>query len=192
MVNNFDRRAFLTSYDPTQDDDEHGVLTRILQAVIPVCAGINLEYYFSYTDPTGYGCGTKLPHNITSLLGVMDGAASDLRPGLPWQMVEIHEPVRLLLLLEATVQTTLGILERNPGISRLVRNDWIQLALLDPESSVLHVFRSGQFEHYRPEATTIPIVKSSVDWYRGWRDHLGFASVVADAAPKRDAAGVER
>jgi uncharacterized protein YbcC (UPF0753/DUF2309 family) len=187
-----DRRAFLTSYDPTQDDDEHGVLTRILQAVIPVCAGINLEYYFSYTDPTGYGCGTKLPHNITSLLGVMDGAASDLRPGLPWQMVEIHEPVRLLLLLEATVQTTLGILERNPGISRLVRNDWIQLALLDPESSVLHVFRSGQFEHYRPEATTIPIVKSSVDWYRGWRDHLGFASVVADAAPKRDAAGVER
>ena len=25
----------------------------------------------------------------------MDGAQSDLRTGLPWQMVEIHEPVRL-------------------------------------------------------------------------------------------------
>ena len=48
-------------------------------------------------DNTGYGCGTKLPHNIAALLGVMDGATSDLRTGLPWQMVEIHEPMRLLL-----------------------------------------------------------------------------------------------
>ena len=29
----------------------------------------------------------------------MDGAASDLRTGLPWQMVEIHEPVRLLFVV---------------------------------------------------------------------------------------------
>ena len=34
-----DRRAFLTSYDPTQDDAEGTILTRILQAVFPVCAG---------------------------------------------------------------------------------------------------------------------------------------------------------
>src|SRR5262249_48902577 len=70
-----DRRAFLVSYDPTQDDEQKQILTRILQAVTPVCAGINLEYYFSTVDPAGWGCGSKLPHNITSLLGVMDGAA---------------------------------------------------------------------------------------------------------------------
>ena len=34
-----DRRAFLTSYDPTQDDAESTILTRILQAVFPVCRG---------------------------------------------------------------------------------------------------------------------------------------------------------
>ena len=96
----FDRRAFLTSFDPTQDDTDATILTRTLSAVFPVCGGINLEYYFSHTDPTGYGCGTKLPHNITSLLGVMDGSASDLRTGLPWQMVEIHEPVRLMIVCE--------------------------------------------------------------------------------------------
>ncbi len=63
---------------PAQDDEEFTILERILQAVIPVCAGINLEYYFSFVDPVGYGCGTKLPHNITSLIGVMNGAGSDL------------------------------------------------------------------------------------------------------------------
>ncbi|HTI50986.1 MAG TPA: DUF2309 domain-containing protein, partial [Planctomycetaceae bacterium] len=66
-----DRRAFLTSYDPTQDDDENSILMRLLGAAFPVCAGINLEYYFSYVDSSGWGCGTKLPHNVTSLLGVM-------------------------------------------------------------------------------------------------------------------------
>ncbi len=78
-----DRRAFLTSYDPTTDDSDSSILHRILQAVFPVCAGINLEYFFSNVDNTGYGCGTKLPHNVVSLLGVMDGALSDLRTGLP-------------------------------------------------------------------------------------------------------------
>ena len=46
-----DRRAFLTSYDPTQDDADAAILTRTLQAVFPVCGGINLEYYFSHVDP---------------------------------------------------------------------------------------------------------------------------------------------
>src|SRR5690606_3404990 len=67
-----DRRAFLASYDPTQDDAESTILGRILEAAFPVCAGINLEYFFSRVDPTGFGSGTKLPHNVTSLLGVMD------------------------------------------------------------------------------------------------------------------------
>src|SRR5262249_6941408 len=61
-----DRRAFLVSYDPTRDPDGT-VLTRMMAAVVPVVAGINLEYYFSYVDPVGYGCGTKLPHNVTAL-----------------------------------------------------------------------------------------------------------------------------
>jgi hypothetical protein len=172
-----DRRAFLTSYDPTQDDAELTVLTRILQAVVPLCAGISLEYYFSFVDPTGYGCGTKLPHNIAALLGVMDGAASDLRTGLPWQMVEIHEPMRLLFIIETTPAAMLQIMDRNAAIGTLCRNDWVQIALQDPTSDELHLFRQGEFQRYSPETGELPVVKSSLDWYRGWRDHLGYASI---------------
>ncbi len=110
-----DRRSFLMSYDPTQDDADSTILGRILGAVIPVCEGINLTYFFSYIDSTGWGCGTKLPHNVTALLGVMDGALSDLRLGLPWQGVEIHEPVRLLFVIETSEQSIFRIMERDPN-----------------------------------------------------------------------------
>jgi uncharacterized protein len=172
-----DRRAFLNSYDSTQDDADHSILTRTLQAAVPVCAGITLEYYFSHVDPTGWGCGTKLPHNVASLLGVMNGAASDLRTGLPWQMVEIHEPMRLLFIIETTPEAMIQIMDRNPGIGILCRNEWVQLATLDPESNRIHLFHKGRFEVYQAEPVVLPKVASWVDWYRGWRDHLGFAAL---------------
>jgi hypothetical protein len=182
-----DRRAFLQSYEPNEDDADFSILTRILQAVIPVCAGINLEYYFSYVDPTGYGCGTKLPHNITSLVGVMNGAASDLLPGLPWQMVEIHEPVRLLFVIETTIAAMTKIIDRNEGIARLVQGGWVRLATLDPDSGEISRYREGDFVRYRPTSEDLPQKPTSLDWYRGWRDHLGFASITTGEA--RDGAG---
>ena len=172
-----DRRTFLTSYDPTQDDERRTILTRILQPVVPVCGGINLEYFFSFTDSTGYGCGTKLPHNITSLLGVMDGATSDLRPGLPWQMVEVHEPVRLLFVIETTPEAMLEIFNREPAIAAWCLNHWVQLATLDPESNRIDLFQRGAFCPYEQETDELPEVACSADWYRGWRDHLGYARV---------------
>jgi uncharacterized protein YbcC (UPF0753/DUF2309 family) len=172
-----DRRAFLTSYDPTQDDADSSILARILGAVFPVCGGINLEYYFSNVDNAGYGAGTKLPHNLAALLGVMDGAASDLRTGLPWQMVEIHEPVRSLFLIETTAAAMSRIMAGNELIGRYCRNGWILLALIDPGTRQISVFEDGEFRPYRPQATVLPKAASSVDWYRGWRDHLEFAEI---------------
>jgi uncharacterized protein YbcC (UPF0753/DUF2309 family) len=178
-----DRRAFLNSYDPTQDDADATILTRILHAAVPVCAGISLEYYFSYVDNQGYGCGTKLPHNIAALLGVMDGAASDLRTGLPWQMVEIHEPVRILFVIETRPETMLRVMDCNAGIGRLFRNEWVRLAVLSPESAEVQIFRGGAFHGYEAQAMHLPKAASSTGWYRGWRDHLEFAEIeVAPAA----------
>jgi hypothetical protein len=176
-----DRRAFLASYDPSQDDSEGSTLAALLQAVIPICAGINLEYFFSSTDPTGYGCGPKQPHNIVSLLGVMDGAASDLRPGLNWQMVEIHEPMRLLFVVETSPGVMAAIINRDFAIARLVRNAWVQLATLDPAGSKIHVYHDGHFEPYRCDVAGFPCAPTSLAWYQGQRDHLGFARIAHPA-----------
>jgi uncharacterized protein YbcC (UPF0753/DUF2309 family) len=181
-----DRRAFLTSYDPTQDDENGTILARTMAAIFPVCGGISLEYYFSHVDNPGYGCGTKLPHNITSLLGVMDGAASDLRTGLPWQMVEIHEPVRLLIVCETTPAVMLKVLGGNPAGKQLTDNGWVQLAILSPDSDGILLYHQGEFRPYRPRAGRLPSAPSSVDWYRGWRDHLEFAEIGTDGPAPRD------
>ncbi|MFN9977009.1 MAG: putative inorganic carbon transporter subunit DabA [Phycisphaerae bacterium] len=175
-----DRRSFLMSYDPTTDDSSSGILARILAAVIPVCEGINMLYTLSAMDSSGWGSGTKLPHNVTSLLGVMDGAASDLRTGLPWQGVDIHEPVRLLFVIETTPESMLKIIEENPTVGRICRNGWAQLAVLDPQSSTIRRFNGREFVPYEPMTQELPEASSSVDWYRGWRDHLGFAQIVSD------------
>jgi hypothetical protein len=172
-----DRRSFLMSYDKSQDTPTNMILARILGAVIPVCEGINMLYTLSAIDSRGWGSGTKLPHNVTSLLGVMDGAASDLRPGLPWQGVDIHEPVRLLFVVETTPEAMLKIMDENPTVGRICRNGWAQLAVLDPDSSKILRFVDGKFENYLVTSIELASADSSLEWYRGWRDHLNFALI---------------
>ena len=177
-----DRRAFLVSYDPTADADG-AILTRTLAAVGPVGAGINLEYFFSTIDRLGYGAGTKLPHNITGLLGVMDGQASDLRTGLPWQMVEIHEPVRLLIVIDATPAVILAAAAKVPVVHNLVAKGWVQLVSWNPDSDELMVFENGAFRPYTPESPHLAVVDRSVEWYRGHREHMPPARVMAALPP---------
>lgn len=126
-----DRRAFLNSYDPTQDP-QGDVLAGILGAVVPVCGGINLEYYFSRVDNEVYGAGTKLPHNVASLVGVANGVDGDLRTGLPSQMVEIHEAVRLLIVVEQEPEIALSAAKRNPAIWEWIENGWVHYACFSP------------------------------------------------------------
>ncbi len=172
-----DRRSFLMSYDPAQDDQNHTILERILTAVVPVCQGINMQYFLSSVDSTGWGCGTKLPHNVTSLLGIMDGASSDLRSGLPWQGVEIHEPMRLLFVIESTPEALRQIMHRNKVIGRILRNGWAQLAVLSPTSGDVQVYRDGAFHRFERSASKLEQAPTSIDWYRGWRGHLEFALI---------------
>lgn len=183
-----DRRVFLTSYNPEIDPDGK-LLERLLASIGPVGAGINLEYYFSFVDPNRYGCNTKLPHNITALMGVMDGHSSDLRTGLPWQMVEIHEPVRLLNVIEARPEQLLAILERQPGLKKLIVNRWILVAAFDPDTHEMWFFEESGFVPYETESSTLPISPTSFDWYRGHREHLPPATIQRGRpGPKRGVA----
>lgn len=177
-----DRRAFLVSYDAAQDPDNKS-LAAILGAVIPVCGGISLEYYFSFVDNEGYGCGTKLPHNVTGLVGVMNGYESDLRTGLPWQMVEVHEPVRILFVVETTPGRLLEVVRANPLLWEFVSNRWIRLAAMDPDGGPIMAYRDGVWEAVEGGDETLPEAPSSSAWYQRKRDHLPVARIRGSAEP---------
>lgn len=172
-----DRRAFLVSYDPAKDPADEN-LGRLLAAAVPVCAGINLEYYFSTVDNARYGSGSKLPHNVTGLVGVMDGHASDLRNGLPHQMIEIHEPVRILFVIEKSPERLEKVLMANPIVKEFVVNQWVRVAARDPETGEIHIRRAGGYEKLEGEGKPLPTVPSSADWFKGRMDHLPMAVIV--------------
>jgi uncharacterized protein YbcC (UPF0753/DUF2309 family) len=174
-----DRRAFLISYDPTQDPDGT-VLEGILLAVGPVGAGINLEYYFSTVNNERLGCGTKTPHNVTGLFAVMEGASSDLRTGLPRQMTEIHEPVRLQMVVEARTDILTAIYGRQAGLRELIGGEWVQLIAKHPDSGAFTVFDPAQgFVPWTGPIQPLPVCARSGDWYRGQTDPLPPALIAA-------------
>ncbi len=177
----FDRRAFLVSYDASLDPS-NDALGRMLGAVIPVCGGISLEYYFSSIDNERYGCGTKLPHNITGLVGVMNGYEGDLRTGLPWQMVEIHEPVRILFVIESTPDRVLETIRKNPLNWEFLNNRWIRVAAQDPSDGTIYMYRGGEpgaarWERMEGTDEVLLDANSSMSWYDGKMEHLPIAHI---------------
>jgi hypothetical protein len=172
-----DRRAFLVSYDAPKDPEDKA-LAAVLGAVIPVCGGISLEYYFSTVDNEGYGCGTKLPHNISGLLGVMNGYQGDLRTGLPLQTVEIHEPVRILFVVETSPERVLKVIHANPLLTEFLENRWIRLASIDPSTSKILIYRGkGVWEPLVGDEEPLPIAASSRAYYQGRSEHLPLARI---------------
>ena len=144
-----DRRAFLNSYDYRIDPEGKSLLP-ILNAATPVSGGINLNYYFSKVDNQNLGAGTKLPHNVMGLFGVSNGTDGDLRPGLPIQMVELHDPIRLMMVVEHYPDVVLSVIKSNPSTYEWYENNWLNLVVLNPDTKQYSVFQKGQFIDYIP------------------------------------------
>ncbi|MEZ4332520.1 MAG: putative inorganic carbon transporter subunit DabA [Myxococcota bacterium] len=158
-----DRRPFLVSYDPTLDDPESRTLEKLMAAPLPVCAGISHEYFFSSMDPQRFGCGTKLPHSVVGLLGVSNGADGDLRPGLWRQTTEIHDPIRLVTLVEAEPEAITRVLDRLPAVKDMALGAWIHLFACSPSGRGFFRWVGERFEPYEALPHILFEVASSLD-----------------------------
>lgn len=74
----------------------------------------------------------------------MDGAASDLRTGLPWQMVEIHEPVRLVMLVESPPIAWLSTRATSEG-EESGRERWLWLVAVLPDGPRFSLYNKEGF-----------------------------------------------
>ncbi|MGD8588768.1 MAG: DUF2309 domain-containing protein [Chromatiales bacterium] len=144
-----DGRAFLHSYDYRVDRNRR-LLENILTGPLVVGQWINMEHYFSAVDNERFGSGSKVYHNVAGRFGVMTGNLSDLRTGLPSQTVldkglPHHEPLRLITLIEAPFERAHAAVESVVAVKRLVRNGWIRLVVVDPETALTHAYDEGEW-----------------------------------------------
>ena len=158
-----DRRSFMNSFD-YEVDPKGDYLAGILNAVAPVGGGINLEYYFSRVDNQKLGAGSKLPHNVMGLIGVANGIDGDLRPGLPSQMIEIHDPLRLLIVVEHFPEIVKYAITKVPATYEWFINNWVNLVALHPETKELYRFVSGEFILYNPISFDIKTTNNSLEY----------------------------
>ncbi|MCS6288740.1 MAG: DUF2309 domain-containing protein [Nitrospira sp.] len=148
-------RSFLHSYDYRQDASGK-LLETIMTAPLIVAQWINMEHYFSTVDNEVYGSGSKVYHNIVGRVGVMSGATSDLRLGLPAQTVldgpvPYHEPMRLLTVIEAPRALVASVIAKHPGLERLFQNEWVSLVVCEPKEAAFYHYDIMQGWRLLPE-----------------------------------------
>ncbi|HVL98993.1 MAG TPA: DUF2309 domain-containing protein [Egibacteraceae bacterium] len=125
-------RVFLHSYD-AEGDGDGSALETILTAPLVVGQWISAQYYFSSVDPDQFGAGDKTLHNPVGGIGVGLGEGGDLQVGLPAQAVGVgerrmHEPLRLLAIIQAPLERTDAIIQRNQVLQELIGGKWITVA----------------------------------------------------------------
>ena len=144
-------RAFLHSYDWRADTDFR-VLELIMTAPMVVASWINLQYFAASTNNQAFGSGNKVLHNVAGRIGVLEGNAGDLRPGLPWQSVHdgsrlIHEPIRLNVVLAAPEAAIEAVLARHDPVRNLADNHWLHLFALPGGGQALRRYHApGHWE----------------------------------------------
>ena len=82
-------------------------------------------------------------------------------------MVEIHEPVRMLFVVETTPERLMQVIDASASLKQLVENRWIRIATIDPDSGRVHVRRDGGFEEFDESVERLPVALSSAEWYAG-------------------------
>ncbi len=132
---NLDARAFLHSYDYTQDPDGK-VLETIMTAPMIVAHWINMQYYASTVDNRYFGSGTKTVHNVVGGFGILSGNGGDLMTGLPWQSLHTgtryqHTPLRLQVVIDAPREMIDRVIAKHELVASLLTGGWLHLIASD-------------------------------------------------------------
>jgi uncharacterized protein YbcC (UPF0753/DUF2309 family) len=87
---------------------------------------------------------------------VSNGVNKDLISGLPSQMVEIHEPIRLMLLIEQEPHLISEVLKRKHSLFEWVENQWVRLAAYSPKTKEISIWIKGAWTSLKTEKVPPP------------------------------------
>jgi hypothetical protein len=82
-------------------------------------------------------------------------------------MIEIHEAMRLQLLVEAKPSVLAQIYERQDSLRELIAGGWLHLSTQDPDNGDIHIFERGVgFVLWQAKAEELPTYEKSTHCYK--------------------------
>jgi len=65
-------------------------------------------------------------------------------------MIEVHDPVRLLVIVEHYPDVVLQVIQSAPEMYEWYINDWVHMMAIHPETNQFYYFKDGDFTEYTP------------------------------------------
>ena len=172
-----DRRAFLVSYDPTIDPERRGPRAHHGGRRARRC-GHQPRVLLQLRGSVWVGWGTKLPHNVTSLLGVMEARRAICAPachGRWWRYTSRCDWRSSSKAIRINSGASCRAIRPSNGSCETAGSGW---PALDPESGALRELQSAGFVAHTPEHALPVVVGHSADWYQGKRGFLPPVAIV--------------
>ncbi|NDC28781.1 MAG: DUF2309 family protein, partial [Crocinitomicaceae bacterium] len=88
-----------------------------------------------------------------------NGVDGDLRTGLPNQMIEVHDPLRLMVIVEHFPDVVLKTMQINPSTYEWFYNEWVKIVVLHPTEKAAYLFVKGAFVPYDGLGQLLPKIQ---------------------------------
>jgi uncharacterized protein YbcC (UPF0753/DUF2309 family) len=95
-------------------------------------------------------------------------------------MTEIHDPVRLLTIVEQTPEVALDAARRKPAIFEWIEHDWVRYASVHPGSRRISIYRGGAMQPLELATEPPPQFESSLAAARRGRGNLAPSFIVPE------------
>ncbi len=73
-------------------------------------------------------------------------------------MIEVHNPVRLLMIVEQFPEVLLNVIQQSAETYEWFIHEWVILIAVNPETGQQYRFKRGAFEKYTASGNNIPEV----------------------------------
>ena len=90
-----------------------------------------------------------------------NGVEGDLRTGLPAQMIEVHEPARLLMVVEQTTAIVDRAIAQLGSLREWLDNEWIRFVVCDPMTRALFLYGRDKWQSVEAVSVNPPQAKRS-------------------------------
>ena len=78
-------------------------------------------------------------------------------------MIEVHDPYRLLVIVEQDPKIVLAAIQRSAATFEWFKNEWIHLVAHDPTEQSWHVLENGAFVPYEILQQSVPTVSAILE-----------------------------